>query len=371
MLDKDGFKFDFETRRFITERWETDLGKKVYELIIEGIKSSMDIRNYLSPHILKHSDNSSPYEYPIYPKSEMKENLFWVLNESDLRGIQINGEDFSNTLSLHKKSLSYSNFTNCILSNNNMERVDLSYAKFKDCTMNDLILSGGGFNIQIYKCDLRNACLDASGFINCDFRGSNFSNVYWGNSLIENIRVDYQTKFDTKVRTHWKETSIKNEQQSNRLHSIRVLYEKSELWNRMDSFLFYEKVAERKYILWLNFQDKKSFSSFYIWIKSYLSGLFSGYSTKPFRVMSMSMIISLIFALIYYFMGTPSNVLIESERILEALYFSFTTFTTLGYGDIVYDSNRPFMRLVSTFESWVGVINISLFVVALARKFFR
>ena len=67
MIDREGFQFDFETRRFIVNRWETKLGKKVRKRIIDGINSSSDIRGILdgyvlTSNILSITDMTFPYD---------------------------------------------------------------------------------------------------------------------------------------------------------------------------------------------------------------------------------------------------------------------------------------------------------------------
>jgi hypothetical protein len=56
---------------------------------------------------------------------------------------------------------------------------------------------------------------------------------------------------------------------------------------------------------------------------------------------------------------------------MSAMYFSFTTFATLGYGDLSYGPSHPWMRFLSTSEAWVGAVIIALFVAVMARKMLR
>jgi hypothetical protein len=107
-MERDGFKFDLETQRFLMNRWETDVGKRVRDEIISGIKNSVELRAILDNHVLVHPDNVEPYGYPVYPKSEMGEGRFWVLTQDDLRGIHVYNEDLSSSPCLEKKALSYS-----------------------------------------------------------------------------------------------------------------------------------------------------------------------------------------------------------------------------------------------------------------------
>ncbi len=85
----------------------------------------------------------------------------------------------------------------------------------------------------------------------------------------------------------------------------------------------------------------------------------------------MGLALALLFSLLYVVLGTPSGHETWSAAWLEGLYFSFTTFATLGYGDVSYGPEHPLLRMLSTVEAWCGAVFISLFVVLLARKVFR
>lgn len=85
----------------------------------------------------------------------------------------------------------------------------------------------------------------------------------------------------------------------------------------------------------------------------------------------MGLALALLFSLLYVVLGTPSGHETWSAAWLEGLYFSFTPFATLGYGDVSYGPEHPLLRMLSTVEAWCGAVFISLFVVLLARKVFR
>lgn len=170
-MERDGFKFDLETQRFLINRWDTEVGQRVHDEIISGIKDSVELRAILDNYVLVHPENEDPYAHPFYPKSEMKEGSFWVLTQDDLRGIRIYNEDLSSSPCLEVKALSYSSFYNCNLSNTNIERADLSYARFEKCNMEGVIFAAaGGFSTILLECDLTNACLCQSGFRDCNFK---------------------------------------------------------------------------------------------------------------------------------------------------------------------------------------------------------
>src|SRR5215467_1706141 len=105
MRDKEGFRFDLITQRFLEQRWDTPLGSKVLDEVSEGIQESVEIRGILDRYVLKHPENSDPYGHPYYPPDAMKHGQFWVLTQDDLRGATFRGKDFTNTASLEVKAL--------------------------------------------------------------------------------------------------------------------------------------------------------------------------------------------------------------------------------------------------------------------------
>ncbi len=379
MIDREGFQFDLETRRFIENRWETVIGKRVLEEIIQGIKNSVDIRAILDRYVLDDEENIDPYRYPIYPKNAMTEGCFWVLTHDDLRGVQFYNEDFFESRSLEKKALSYCVFYKCNLENASLGSSDLSYADIEECNLKNANLSSGvGISTRFISNDLQNTLMSGRELIDCDFSGSDARGAFLGDTRLENMTVDYLTRFDYHLSTRWRKKEISKKQIPDILRAIRIAYEKAELWDEADKYLFEEKAAHRKYILEARLKEEKSFQSMITLFKSYFIELSSGYATKPMRIIVTAFIAALLFAIYYASQGTLSSCgeqIVESKTFLESIwgsiYFSFTTFSTLGYGDLTFGSCYPKLRIVSTIESWIGAMTIALFVTALARKVFR
>ena len=137
----------------------------------------------------------------------------------------------------------------------------------------------------------------------------------------------------------------------------------------------YENEKPKRYEIWVD-EKEKSFSSRFAWLKSFLVGLFSGYATKPMRIIGTGILIAFFFAVFYASQGTLSNCGTTEVKgfwraMGESIYFSLTTFATLGYGDLSFKEAYPYMRIVSTVEAWLGAITISIFVAVLARKILR
>ena len=371
MIEREGFQFDLETQRFIKNRWETETGERVLKKIINAIKNFGDIQSILDDYVLYHEDNLDPYEHPIYPKDAMKENEFWVLTHDDLRGTSFYNENFSNKVSLGHKSLNYSYFYKCIFEKGNLSSTDLSYSRIEECNFkNGYVANCNGLDAEFINCEFQKATMFNNTFINCDFSGSDLSGAFLGDSVFENIKVNYLTQFDYSLVLKWEDKEFTKEKIPDILRAIRIAYEKVELWDEADGFLVEEKRAFRKYILWERIDKEKKIKRSFVWLKSYLNDLFSGYATKPMDIIYTGIIISFAFAIVYTIYGNLSNKLYP-DNLLESIYFSFTTFATLGYGDLAFTAAEPYMRILSTAEAWIGAITMALFVTTLARKVFR
>lgn len=367
-MDRSGFEFDLVTQRFLENRWETDLGQQVQKEVLEGIKRGADVRSVLDPYVLDHPDNSDPYGHPFYPVSEMEEGRFWVLTQDDLRGTHFYNEEFSEKAYLGKKSLNYARFYNCLFRGANFEMTSLTRTNFEKCNFEKAIFAmAGGYNSKFTNCILKEVCFFESALIETDFSGADLRGVYLENAHLENIIVDYNTRLDVSLRKHWETRILPNEQEAGLLKAYRISYANAELWYDADRYLYLERVANRKYILWPKVKDDNSIFSFGIWIKDYAWGFIAGYGVKPNRIWLTGFIVALFFSVIFFLAGNPGC----QKGFETSLYFSFTTFATLGYGDLSYSSSRWIMRLVSTTEAWAGAVLISMFVAVMARKVLR
>lgn len=99
--------------------------------------------------------------------------------------------------------------------------------------------------------------------------------------------------------------------------------------------------------------------------------LFSKYGESPVRVLSTSLAIILLWALIYQAMGICCNLDADKgtlELFETNVYFSVVTFTTLGYGDFSPPING---RLLASVQAMLGLFMTSLFLVTFVRKYSR
>lgn len=94
-----------------------------------------------------------------------------------------------------------------------------------------------------------------------------------------------------------------------------------------------------------------------------------GYGEKPFRTFGVALCV--IFGSAFFY-ASSSHVLVngtaKAVSFFEALYFSFITFATVGYGDYLPSG---WLRIVAVCEALSGIFLAPLFLVALTRRYLR
>lgn len=112
------------------------------------------------------------------------------------------------------------------------------------------------------------------------------------------------------------------------------------------------------------------------WGEQLLFDKMGKYATKPFRVLVSMFIIYLLFSFVYLLMihtghGDLKPGFDPPEQMSElslSFYHSAITFLTIGYGDY---SPWGIIRIISSFEGFVGLFMMSYFTVAFVRKILR
>ena len=125
--------------------------------------------------------------------------------------------------------------------------------------------------------------------------------------------------------------------------------------NIMSMTIFHIKV-------WLNPKyTLKTLRFKFQYFSSLIGYLIWGYGLKPMRVIGFAIVTIFLFSSIYYFNG-PDN---TSGNLLNSIYFSTVTFTTLGYGDILPTGN---IKLVCALEALTGAITMGLIIGVFSNK---
>lgn len=371
-FETEGHEFDLAVQRFIEKRWETDVGIRVRADVIEGLKSGSDIGCILEKHVLNHGDNEDPYGYPIYPADRIGPGEFWVLHRDDLRGIRFNDEDFSTSPSLNVTMMDYARLVGCKFDNANMERCSFSRADVEKCSFRGAVLTNSrGFYTKFRGCDFQEACFLAASFVEADFTGSNLRGAYFENARIISPRVDYRTQFDEEVATSWGGRALSLSQLPDIYRFIRMAYGSAEIYHHADAYLYRERRAFRRHVLAPHIRENRAIHLMPYYGVTLLWEWGTGYGTKPFRILSFGPVLLAVFALIYFVSATPFAGKEHAPSLVESLYFSITSFATLGYGDLAFGIEHPWLRLVSATEALLGATWVAVFVAVLSRKLVR
>lgn len=97
-----------------------------------------------------------------------------------------------------------------------------------------------------------------------------------------------------------------------------------------------------------------------------------GYGERPLRVFGWSLTVVCFWAALYWCLGLVrlSGATYPIHGLLQNLYFSVVTFTTLGFGD--FEPVKTFWgMLFAASEAFIGMFMIALFVVSVAKRFSR
>jgi hypothetical protein len=99
---------------------------------------------------------------------------------------------------------------------------------------------------------------------------------------------------------------------------------------------------------------------------------FGQYGERPLMLFAWASVLIGIYAIIYFVADSlfvPLEGISPSDGILNYLYFSIVTFTTLGFGDIW--PGHLVLRLIAASEAFLGAFIMAYFVVSWARKLMR
>ena len=91
---------------------------------------------------------------------------------------------------------------------------------------------------------------------------------------------------------------------------------------------------------------------------------FRGSKALIFLVTNLGLLI-LIFAIIHLSFGRVEEGALQCRSVLDCLYFSTVTFTTLGYGDF---QPLPQLRLLAAWEAFVGYIFLGFVIAIVADR---
>lgn len=222
----------------------------------------------------------------------------------------------------------------------------------------------------LLKADLSGANLNAAHFEDADLLGAsligaNLEDTHWGAALRQDREAERAlARGDTA-------TALQNFREAEEIYrDLRMVAEAQGRHRRSGEF-FYREMLMRHHRLPQRGRER---------LLSRIAHVLYGYGERPSHFVACALIYNLIFAGLFFVFGILDNGVVEKfdpaqgwaynlEAFGDALYFSVSTFTTVGYGDVVAPDGLT--RALAGFEALSGAFIMALFVVMFVRKLSR
>ena len=273
---------------------------------------------------------------------------------------------------LRNSSLSQGRFSSINFIGANLNDSDLIGAHFDNCDFvgSDLVganLTRAAFNkCSFSHSDLRGACLAEARFYETDFMGALlFDVMLWNADLAGAKHLKRRNFVDLERALKRQESRLSEKNALMACESYRTL--KHHLFQKGlpedASWASYKELTmERKHL----FRTRSP-----RYFPSLIMNILSGYTEKPSRAILSALAIVLLFGFAYYLFNipqAPGGNLSSHATLWDSLYFSFVTFTTVGYGDLMPKPVVWFRMLVCA-EAFCGPFITGLYIFTLTRKY--
>jgi hypothetical protein len=289
----------------------------------------------------------------------------------NLKKVQCEGLDLSH-LDLRGSSFSQAHLSKTTFIGANLSQCDMIGAEFSRC---DFV------GAQMLRVNATRAIFRDSSFSHATMRGSNFTEarfdrvdfmgallfngVLWNADLSGAEHLRKRNFINPKQRPGFARAAISEKSKWAAYESYRSLkhyFYRNGLYEDASWAAYEELTMQRRHFL--RTRDPR-------YVPSLLMDLLSGYTEKPNRVILSSLGIIIFFGFLYYVLNAAWMPGVESTvraSFWDSLYFSFITFTTVGFGDLV---PRPevLYRLLVCAEAFSGPFMAGLYVFTLTRRY--
>lgn len=277
----------------------------------------------------------------------------------DLRGLDLAGIDLSGSC-LIEANLEGARLDDAILLRTkltvaNLEGANLSGAYLHGAILHGALLGGASFRwAQLgEQFNYRGADLSSA-----HLEGADFTEAYLGGVNLEDTEIPHNVNLE---EVYWGENYILDEEKSGFLDKAEVTYRRLKTWYAAHGkygiagkFYYREKEVGRKRARRWN--DR---------VAGWLSWAFFGYGEGWKRILIWIAAFILLFALIYFAIGT-----LTPNTVLNSLYYSAASFITLGYGSWVQEATG-WVKGLGVFEAFLGFFTMTLLLVTFVRKWIR
>jgi hypothetical protein len=323
-------------RQRFRERWKTKEGQKIRDALLSAITSGevAAVQRALRTGPKGFFDGSYDLRglhFVNFKLNRPENDLLQAatLNYSRLREVHIIRATFESTLC---------NF------------VDSVRARFEDCTFVRATFYSATFEDCVFEnCNF----LDRDTFSNCSFRNVTFENCFFETDIFTDCEFDERTKFSgTRNISHrfsYLSEPVKkfdNKYLSSLYREIHEAYEAGHAGPLSRQYLFMERQAYTRH------NTRSRSHKLTLYILEYTNG----YGIRPLRVLLTSAVIFTIFTAIFIAKFGTTGFLISSGG-----------FFTFGADTDLLSTVSVGYHILYFFEAFLGVTNVSIFVVVLTN----
>jgi uncharacterized protein YjbI with pentapeptide repeats len=256
------------------------------------------------------------------------------LEEAQLEDVSLEGAR------LAEAHLEGANMQRAKLQGATLQGAYLQQANLKYCNLS-------GVDTNLIKADLEGAKLYAANLFQAKIEGINWGAEY----IVGEEQESRQETNEDKKRELTKEAA-------SAYRNLKIWHTEQGMYDAAGEFFFREMTAKRKALEWQPNPFPRVWSKFV--------SLICGYGERPLRALIWAASVILGLAIIYFLIGATWDL----EAFGDKLYFSFLSFTTLGYGSWLEIGNA-WIKGIGVFESFIGIFTIALFLITFVRKMTR
>lgn len=243
--------------------------------------------------------------------------------------------------------------------------IDAHRTNLQDAHLYRANLQGASlWGASLHGANLNRVNLVDANLLGVDWDGARLEHITWGKAVLQESEAQYYQK-----QGRYLEASQHFEEAEEVYRSLYKAADDVGLMEEASHFYLKEKLMNRA-----NLSPRQK-----AWWVSSAVGLSCGYGERPSRVIALSSLVVLMFALGYALTGVkaPEGILVwdHSQSLGDRLsvfwslvYFSIVTFTTLGFGEMY---PIGWSRLLACAEAFMGAFMIAVFVVVFVRKMMR
>jgi len=279
------------------------------------------------------------------------------LSADSLRFVKTDLKGANLSLSLLTRSdFSGADLTDASLIGANLSESDFIGAECRGC---DFMMSNLG-KVRFWHADLESANFVESYLQKAEFLNSRLFNADFFHAELKDAKFLSQDNFKDRHNR----AKVKEDNTNGAKESYATLKNFFIANSRSDdiSWASYNENRMRLKKMWK--ENKIGFIPFF------LMGLLSGWGEKPARAVLSSVIIISLYAFLYSIsdcVRASYNSVVNLD-ILDYLYYSLITFTTVGYGDFI-PKPSAFAQLLAASEGFIGMFMMGLFVFTMGRRY--